>query len=78
MKIIIDFHNYGYTILRLSIKNALLLKIAQSYERFFGKKAHYAFCVSKQMQTDLRIAWGIKAIVLYDRPNPHLFKALSL
>lgn len=30
------------------------------------------------MQADLKTDWGIEATVLYDRPNPQLFKPLSL
>jgi beta-1,4-mannosyltransferase len=49
-QIYIDVHNYGYTILNLSIKNPLIIKLAQAYERFFGKKAKKAFCVSDKMK----------------------------
>jgi beta-1,4-mannosyltransferase len=49
-QIYIDFHNYGYTILNLGIKNHLIIKLAQSYERFFGKNAKKAFCVSDKMK----------------------------
>ena len=51
--IIIDFHNYGYTILELSVKNRLIIKLAQFYEKYFSKKAYHFFCVSKAMQSDL-------------------------
>ncbi len=30
-KIYIDFHNYGYTILNLNIKNRIVIKIAEIY-----------------------------------------------
>lgn len=49
-KIYIDFHNYGYTILNLRVKNRFLIKIAELYEKFFGKKAVKSFCVSEKMQ----------------------------
>jgi len=38
------------------------------YEKIFGKGANFNFCVSKAMQEDLAENWGVRAIVLYDRP----------
>lgn len=67
-KIYIDFHNYGYTILNLSIKNWYIIKFAQLYEKFFGRRAVKTFCVSDKMKEDLKQNWGIEAITLYDRP----------
>lgn len=67
-KIVIDFHNYGFTILRLNIKNKLVLGVAQAYEKYFSRKAHRFLCVSDKMQEDLRDNWDIPAVTLYDRP----------
>lgn len=49
-KVYIDFHNYGYTILALRIKNKIVCKLAEKYEKFFGKKHFRSFCVSDAMQ----------------------------
>lgn len=49
-KIYIDFHNYGYTILSLKIKNRLIIKIAEKYEKTFGKRHAKSFCVSDAMK----------------------------
>jgi beta-1,4-mannosyltransferase len=49
-KIIIDFHNYGYTILNLSVKNMAIIKIATLYEKYFAKKANGFLCVSNKMK----------------------------
>eukprot|EP01016_Furgasonia_blochmanni_P022555 TRINITY_DN2454_c0_g1_i2.p1 TRINITY_DN2454_c0_g1~~TRINITY_DN2454_c0_g1_i2.p1 ORF type:complete len:354 (-),score=46.77 TRINITY_DN2454_c0_g1_i2:1404-2465(-) len=73
----IDFHNYGYTILRLSVRNAIILKLAYFYEKLFGRLSKYAFCVSKAMQKDLRENWRIKADVLYDKANTELFRPIE-
>lgn len=67
-KIYIDFHNYGYTILNLNIKNRFVVKMAALYERVFARRAHQFFCVSDQMKADLKAKWGIDATTLYDRP----------
>ena len=45
-KIVIDFHNYGYTILNMNIKNQVIIRLAICYEKYFARKAHYSFCVS--------------------------------
>ena len=56
---VIDFHNYGYTILGLQIKNKLIINLARYYENYFGGKADFSFCVSKAMQQDLIMNWKI-------------------
>lgn len=45
-KIVVDFHNYGYTILALNVRNKFILKFAKLYEHIFVKKASIVFCVS--------------------------------
>jgi beta-1,4-mannosyltransferase len=67
-KIYIDFHNYGYTILQLNVKNRIIVKLATIYEKIFAKRANRFFCVSDQMKNDLKANWAIDAITLYDRP----------
>lgn len=62
-KLIIDFHNYGHTILQLSLKNRIILKIASLYEHTFAKRFDLALCVSNAMQRDLLANWGIKYII---------------
>lgn len=68
-RIYIDFHNYGYTILALKVRNKLVNKLAEKYEKFFGKRNTRAFCVSDAMQFDLKQNWDIDAVTLYDRPR---------
>lgn len=68
-QIYIDFHNYGYTILSLKVRNRIIIKLAELYEKFFGKRNARAFCVSDAMKEDLRKNWGILATTLYDRPR---------
>jgi beta-1,4-mannosyltransferase len=53
-KMVIDFHNYGYTILELGIKNRIIVNFAKFYEKYFAKKASLFFCVSDKMGQDLK------------------------
>ena len=74
-KLVLDWHNYGYTILQMSLGQSSqaelrhpLVKVAHAIEAFFGPKVHAAFCVSKAMKRDLYNKWNVEATVLYDRP----------
>lgn len=78
IKWIIDWHNYGYTILRLNLgPNHVLVRIYCWSESYFGRKAMHNFCVSETMKNDLFQNWNISAEVLYDRPPP-IFRPTSL
>lgn len=77
-KFIVDWHNYGYTILRLTLgpKHFLVL-CSRLLEEFFGRRAKINFCVTKAMRRDLLDNWGIHAITLYDRPA-EIFRPITL
>lgn len=75
---IVDWHNFGFSILSLSLgKNHLLVRISYLFEKYFGKKADLNFCVSNAMKDFLLQEWGIKAEVLYDKPSSH-FRKLNI
>lgn len=79
-KLIVDWHNYGYTILSLNLHpNHVFVRLSKVIEFMFGRLAHAGFCVSEAMQKDLRDNHQVRypLIVLYDRPPKH-FKPLSL
>lgn len=79
-KLIIDWHNYGFSILSLNLKlTHPLVRVSKTIEMFFGRLAHCGFCVSESMQRDLKENFHIKypIYILYDRPPKH-FKPLSL
>lgn len=61
-KFIIDWHNYAYSILALTLgsQNAPLVKLSYQYEKFFGKLADTNLCVTKAMKEDLIKKWNIK------------------
>ncbi|XP_070778973.1 chitobiosyldiphosphodolichol beta-mannosyltransferase [Enoplosus armatus] len=68
-RFIIDWHNYGYTIMALSHgQTHPVVQLAKWYEHFFGPLATYNLCVTNAMKDDLQRNWGIKATTLYDRP----------
>ncbi|KAL8174833.1 UNVERIFIED_CONTAM: mannosyltransferase [Gekko kuhli] len=68
-KLIIDWHNYGYTIMSLTHGDRHpLVRIAKWYEELFGRLSDYNICVTKAMKEDLEVKCNIKAITLYDKP----------
>ena len=75
---IIDWHNFGYTILSLKLSNSHpLVVLSKLYERFFGQFADSGLCVTKAMKGWLKSEWGINANVLYDRP-PLFFRRTTV
>jgi len=80
-KLIIDWHNYGYTIMMANKVNKLLCVFGKIYEMYFGKYADYNLTVSKAFKTDLSNKFGIPADsigVLYDRAVQGKFKELKI
>ena len=73
-RVIIDWHNYGWTILEVNRANKFLVKCARAYELFFGRFGDYHLTVSEAMKVNLATiapAIGRKPIhVLYDRATP--------
>eukprot|EP01083_Nonionella_stella_P126573 383183_1 len=77
-KLVIDWHNFGYTILGLSLgQRNPIVKLAYWYERWFGKGAYANFCVTDAMKCFLKSEFNVEATVLYDR-SPDFFKRLSI
>ncbi|EMS57946.1 Chitobiosyldiphosphodolichol beta-mannosyltransferase [Triticum urartu] len=78
-KFIVDWHNFGYTLLGLSHgRSHVIVKIYFWFEKHFGRMTDGAFCVTKAMQHELSQNWGIKtpdedfsilleAALMYDR-----------
>jgi len=77
-KLIIDWHNYGYSILALKLGiDHLLVRASKIYEELLGQLSSANLCVTKAMCDDLYRNWKISASVMHDRPGP-LFKPISL
>jgi beta-1,4-mannosyltransferase len=67
-KVIVDWHNYGFSLLGLRFGSQhWLVRLARWYEFRAGRMARAHLCVSRAMREDL-LGWGIRAEVLYDRP----------
>ncbi|XAR56379.1 Chitobiosyldiphosphodolichol beta-mannosyltransferase [Bertholletia excelsa] len=75
---IVDWHNFGYTLLALSLgRSSLLVALYRWVEKCYGKMANGSLCVTRAMQHELAQNWGINAAVLYDQP-PEFFHPSSL
>ncbi|KDQ54937.1 glycosyltransferase family 33 protein [Jaapia argillacea MUCL 33604] len=77
-KVIIDWHNLGYSILALKLGNDHpFVKIAKRFEAWFGQTAYAHLFVTQAMRDHLVREWkliGHKA-VLHDRPPAHFRRA---
>jgi len=68
VKVIVDWHNYGFSLLALRLGDRhWLVRLARWYEFRAGRSAGAHLCVSDAMRADL-LRYGISAEVLYDRP----------
>ncbi|XP_029635782.1 chitobiosyldiphosphodolichol beta-mannosyltransferase [Octopus sinensis] len=77
-KVIIDWHNYGYSILGLTLGHQHpLVKFSKWFEKTFGRFANGNLCVTDAMKKDLHENWKIKAHTVYDRA-PDNFKETDL
>lgn len=73
-KMVIDWHNFGYTILALKLgDNHPLVRLSRLYERAFCRSAVAHYCVTKAMASVLRKDFEIETPVLplHDRPASH-------
>jgi len=66
--VVVDWHNYGFSLLALRFGNShWLVRLARWYEFSAGRRMAQHLCVSRAMQEDL-LQHGIRAEVLYDKP----------
>ncbi|KAJ1502616.1 mannosyltransferase [Coelomomyces lativittatus] len=79
-KLIIDWHNLGYSILALKLgESSIYVKIARWLEWYYGHQADGHLCVTQAMQRFLKDTFQVNgpAVVLYDRPQEN-FRKLTL
>jgi beta-1,4-mannosyltransferase len=80
-KFIVDWHNFGYTVLGLSMQGrrgrGLLVAVSRLYERFFARRADASLCVTAAMRAWLLEEWGVEATVLYDKAPLHFRQATT-
>ncbi|KAE9409389.1 mannosyltransferase [Gymnopus androsaceus JB14] len=76
-KVIIDWHNLGYSILELKLpKTHLYVKIAKWFEATFGRTAYAHLFVTEAMRDFLVKEWDLvgEKVVLHDRPPKHFHR----
>ncbi|PWY64437.1 beta-1,4-mannosyltransferase [Aspergillus eucalypticola CBS 122712] len=74
-KLLIDWHNFGYTILALKLGDSHpLVRFSKTYEKIFGQYATAHLCVTNAMASVLKDEFALKAPILplHDRPADHL------
>ena len=54
-----------------------IVRLAEKYERYWGRKSDGGLCVTQAMQNELDKGWKVKATVFYDRP-PDFFRRATL
>ena len=75
--LIIDWHNFGYSLVGLSLgASHRLTQLSRLYEHVMAHTATSHLCVTRAMQQFLLQKWGVRATVLYDRP-PVNFRRLT-
>lgn len=77
-KVVIDWHNLGYTILALRLgERSRLVRLAEGLERWSGRKAYAHLFVTEAMKNYLSLQWGLEGEkrVLHDRPPGHFRRA---
>ncbi|KAF8887747.1 mannosyltransferase [Infundibulicybe gibba] len=77
-KVIIDWHNLGYSILALKLgQNHPFVRIAMWFEATFGRSAYAHLFVTQAMHDRLAKDWSLRGrmVVLHDRPPRHFHRA---
>ncbi|KAF2850400.1 glycosyltransferase family 33 protein [Plenodomus tracheiphilus IPT5] len=75
--LVIDWHNFGYSILALKLgNNHPLVKVSALYERLFAKAATNNITVTNAMARVLKNDYGVIAEALHDRPAS-IFRPIS-
>ncbi|KAL1933676.1 hypothetical protein VTP01DRAFT_7766 [Rhizomucor pusillus] len=78
-KLIIDWHNFGYSILGMKLgPNNKVVKAAKAYEKYFGSRAYAHLTVTERMHRELE-DWRVSGqiVTFKDRPSYH-FKRLDV
>jgi len=73
-RFIIDWHNFGYTLLAHKFggrESHPFVQLAYWYERLVGWLADDNICVTRAMSNFLKEEWSITARVMHDQPPPH-------
>lgn len=73
-RLVCDWHNFGYSLLELTSAPRGLVRLAERYEKAFGRRADAHMCVTHAMAAVLATPpWGIRSVaVMHDRPAASL------
>ncbi|MCO5565804.1 hypothetical protein L7F22_019479 [Adiantum nelumboides] len=77
-RLIIDWHNLGYSILALKFApTSLIVRTYCALEKWCGRRAFAHLCVTRALRKHLQETWKVKGpiSVLYDRPPSHYRRA---
>ena len=75
-KFVIDWHNYGFSIMKIQKANSIIVRIAEIYEHIIARLSDANFTVTEAMRKEI-LLWGARDThVLYDKPHPR-FSRLS-
>ncbi|KAI0353157.1 mannosyltransferase [Trametes cingulata] len=77
-KVIIDWHNLGYSILALKLGDQhAFVKVAKWFESYFGRSSYAHLFVTKAMRDHLVKEWKLQGhkVVLHDRPPARFHRA---
>jgi beta-1,4-mannosyltransferase len=70
-KFVIDFHNFGYTMLAMKFGDShFFVRFAYHFERFWSRRSDLNLSVTNAMRQWLKSTWDVTATVLYDKPAP--------
>ncbi|CAL5391101.1 unnamed protein product [Camellia sinensis] len=70
---IVDWHNFGYTLLALSLgRSSVFVAIYHWFEKHFGKMANGSLRATRAMQHELAQNWGIKLLTCHFLYIQHL------
>lgn len=76
--VVVDWHNFAYTIMQTTGARKSLVSVAHLYEMFLGRVMNGHLCVSRAMSRFLADHWGIDAYVVYDRPLSNFRKVENI
>ncbi|KAG8835694.1 mannosyltransferase [Serendipita sp. 400] len=77
-KVIIDWHNLGYTILAMRLgEKSKFVSLAEKFEKTFGRAAYAHLFVTNAMKDHLVKKWDLqgKKVVLHDRPPSYFHQS---
>ncbi|MFK8067571.1 MAG: glycosyltransferase [Gammaproteobacteria bacterium] len=75
MKLIIDWHNFGYSILGMRFgDDHFVVRTMKWFERYYSKKADCHLCVSQAMKAYLENEWDIKNVICFYDSAPEKFR----